>query len=120
MSRQRINTIDLGLIGPDGRQVGASGSDKNSISISATSATPGYHPRPLTPGAWRIIIGAYKVAHQGVTVTYELTFVPKERKLLIGDIHTHTTASDGVLTPVSYTHLDVYKRQVRTDALEKP
>lgn len=98
LSRQRINTIDLGLIGPDGRQVGASGSDKNNISISATSATPGYHPRPLIPGAWRIIIGAYKVAPQGVTVSYELTFVPKERKLLIGDIHTHTTASDGVLT----------------------
>jgi hypothetical protein len=31
-------------------------------------------------------------------VTYELQFTPKQRRLLIGDIHTHTIASDGVLS----------------------
>lgn len=97
--RHRINTIDLGLIGPDGKQVGASGSDKHSIRLSATSATPGYIPRELTLGSWQILIGAYKVAPEGVTVTYELSFTPKETRLLIGDIHTHTTGSDGVLSP---------------------
>jgi len=34
-NRQSVNTIDLGLIAPDGTQVGASGSDKNEITISA-------------------------------------------------------------------------------------
>ncbi|MEW6093533.1 MAG: hypothetical protein AB1531_06160 [Chloroflexota bacterium] len=33
-SRQEVNIIDLGLIAPDGTQVGASGSDKSSIQVS--------------------------------------------------------------------------------------
>ncbi len=36
ISRKEISIIDLGLIAPDGTQVGASGSDKLSISISET------------------------------------------------------------------------------------
>jgi len=94
----QINIIDLGLIAPDGSQVGASGSDKASFFINGTTATPGYLPRPLTPGEWHILAGAYKIAPEGVTVTYELTFIPKQRQLFMGDIHTHTIGSDGVLT----------------------
>jgi hypothetical protein len=67
-SRKEINIIDLGLIAPDGSQVGASGSDKLSIFISETRATPGYRPSKLVPGEWQIIVGAYKVADQGVDV----------------------------------------------------
>ncbi len=97
ISRQEINIIDLGLIAPDGTQVGASGSDKLSISISETHATPGYNPSPLVPGEWQIIVGAYKVADEGVNVQYELTFTSKYLRLLKGDLHTHTYGSDGVL-----------------------
>lgn len=97
-SRQRLNIIDLGLIGPDGKQVGVSGSNKECISLSANRATPGYAPRPLTPGKWEILIGAYTVAPEGVTVRYTLTFTPKTRRLFIGDLHTHTVASDGIQT----------------------
>jgi hypothetical protein len=97
IARQEVNIIDLGLIAPDGTQVGASGSDKLSIFVSETSATPGYHPHALTPGEWRIIVGAYKVAETGVQVRYELSFTPKRMRLLKGDLHTHTVASDGVL-----------------------
>ncbi len=97
-SRQEVNIIDLGLIAPDGSQVGASGSDKTEITLSAASATPGYTPCALTAGEWRIIIGAYKVAPEGVTVTYEISFTKKHLRLLKGDLHTHTMASDGVLT----------------------
>ena len=96
--RQEINIIDLGLIAPDGTQVGASGSDKTSIQVSETYATPGYRPCRLVPGEWRILLGAYKVAPDGVNVTYELTFTPKRLRLLKGDLHVHTLASDGVLT----------------------
>jgi hypothetical protein len=96
-ARKEINIVDLGLIDPDGIQVGASGSDKLSISISETSATPGYHPCRLKPGEWQIIVGAYKVAEQGVDVLYELTFLPKYRRLFKGDLHAHTYGSDGVL-----------------------
>ncbi len=97
-ARQEVNIIDLGLVAPDGHQVGASGSDKIEIFVGETRATPGYHPCPLTPGQWQIIVGAYKVAPAGVAVVYELSFTPKHLRLLKGDLHTHTVASDGVLT----------------------
>ncbi len=96
--RATVNIIDLGLIAPDGSQVGASGSDKRRFTLSATHATPGYTPHPLTPGQWQILVGAYKVAQEGVTVTYELAFTTEELRLYKGDLHTHTLASDGVLT----------------------
>lgn len=96
--RQERNIIDLGLIAPDGTQAGASGSDKSSFQISETYATPGYRACRLLPGEWRILLGAYKVAPEGVTVTYELNFTPKRLRLLKGDLHAHTLASDGVLT----------------------
>lgn len=98
VSRQEINIVDLGLIAPNGSQVGASGSDKTEIHLDETRATPGYHPWPLVPGEWQILVGAYKVAPEGVTATYELEFTPKKLRLLKGDLHTHTVASDGVLT----------------------
>jgi hypothetical protein len=97
-ARQEVNIIDLGLIAPDGTQVGASGADKNEIYLSETSATPGYKRYPLLKGEWQIIVGAYKVAQEGVPVTYELAFTQKHLRLLKGDLHTHTLASDGVLT----------------------
>ncbi len=96
--RQEINIIDLGLIAPDGTQVGASGSNKTSLQIGETYATPGYRPCRLVPGEWRILLGAHKIAPDGVNVTYELTFTPKRLRLLKGDLHVHTLASDGVLT----------------------
>jgi hypothetical protein len=96
--REEINIIDLGLIAPDGSQAGASGSDKMEITIGETRSTPGYKAMPLSPGEWQILIGAYKVAPQGVKVIYELEFSPKAMRLLKGDLHTHTLASDGVLT----------------------
>lgn len=95
-ARQEINIIDLGLIAPDGTQVGASGSDKRTITLSETDATPGYRPHALFPGEWQIILGAYKVASAGVNITYEITFTPKHLRVLKGDLHTHTLASDGV------------------------
>jgi hypothetical protein len=97
-ARQEINILDLGLVNPHGLQVGASGSDKSELRISETEATPGYRPCPLVPGEWQIILGAYKVAPEGVTVTYELTFTSKRLRLFKGDLHLHTLASDGVLS----------------------
>jgi len=98
VSRQETNIIDLGLIAPDGSQVGASGSDKTEIQVSETSATPGYRACRLIPGEWQILLGAYKVAPTGVSVRYELSFTPKRLRLFKGDLHIHTLASDGVLS----------------------
>ena len=98
ISRQETNVIDLGLIAPDGTQVGASGSDKTEIQVSETTSTAGYRTCSLVPGEWRILLGAYKVARAGVTVRYEVKFTPKRLRLFKGDLHLHTLASDGVLS----------------------
>lgn len=97
-SRTQVNIIDLGLIAPDGTQVGASGSDKSEFTVSAVKATPGYKPNDLKAGQWQILVGAYKVAPQGVQVIYEIETTPKHLRLLKGDLHMHTVASDGVQT----------------------
>jgi PHP domain len=98
-ARPEVNIIDLGLIDPKGAQVGASGSDKTEIFVSEAWATPGYRPCPIRPGAWQILVGAYKVAPPGVMVEYDVTLTSKARRLLRGDLHVHTLASDGVHTP---------------------
>jgi hypothetical protein len=97
-ARTEANVIDLGLIDPQGVQVGASGSDKAEIRVSEVQATPGYRPWKIVPGQWQILIGAYKVAPEGVRVDYEISLERKVRQLLRGDLHTHTLASDGVHT----------------------
>ena len=96
--KPEINIIDIGLIAPDGTQVGASGSDKSSFTVSETDSTPGYRTCKLVPGVWQIILGAYKVAPEGVTIAYEVDCRDKEPRWLKGDLHAHTLASDGVLT----------------------
>ncbi len=83
ISRKERSIIDLGLIAPDGAQVGASGSDKLDIFVSETQATPGYHPYRLVPGEWQIIVGAYKVADEGVDVLYGLSFKSKYLRLSV-------------------------------------
>jgi hypothetical protein len=93
-----INIIDIGLIAPDGSQVGASGSDKTRFYVSESAATPGYKARSINEGDWQIIVGAYKVAPEGVDVHYAINMVEKSLRLLKGDLHVHTVASDGVHT----------------------
>lgn len=97
-SKEEINIIDIGLLDPSGNQVGTSGSDKLSFFVSEAQATPGYRPVPITAGEWLVLLGAYKTAPQGVTVRYEIILTYKKRRLLKGDLHTHTVASDGVHT----------------------
>jgi len=97
-SQPEINIIDLGLIAPNGKQVGASGSDKKEFFVTEIDATPGYNPTKLVAGEWMIMVGAYKIAPQGCHVVYEIELYDKEESYLKGDLHTHTLASDGVYT----------------------
>jgi hypothetical protein len=97
-SREEVNIIDIGLIGPDGEQVGASGSDKSEFFVSETEATPGYNPCRIVPGTWQILVGAYKVEPGGVEVSYRVSLIYKQPRWLKGDLHAHTLASDGVHT----------------------
>jgi len=95
---EEVNIVDLGLIDPFGKQVGASGSDKDEVFISETFATPGYRRVPLVAGRWQVLLGAYKVEPKGVEVHIEVRITSKSRRLLKGDLHAHTLASDGVHT----------------------
>jgi hypothetical protein len=95
--QQKTNAVDLALIDPMGRLAGSSGTNRDYVEICGTSATPGYRPEPVMPGTWAILVGAYHIAPEGVTVDYEIIWDLKERRWYTGDLHTHTLASDGVL-----------------------
>ncbi|HEY0807452.1 MAG TPA: CehA/McbA family metallohydrolase [Pseudonocardiaceae bacterium] len=120
------NACDIGIFGPDGHELGNargfrgwSGGARTAFSLSASDATPGYLPGPITPGTWHVILGPYTVAPGGLhyAVTTTLTFGPpgpgcppnpaptsapareRGRSEYRGDAHLHTVYSDGQRTP---------------------
>jgi predicted metal-dependent phosphoesterase TrpH len=122
----RGNALDIGMFGPQGIDLGNqkafrgwSGGARTQFTISASDATPGYIPGPITPGTWHVILGPYTVAPQGLNyqVTITLTFGPegapfqpnpapttaparqRGRSWYRGDCHLHTVYSDGTHTP---------------------
>lgn len=99
------NIIDLALRAPGNRYIGASGSDRNTIELSSQGSSQGYAATSIDAGTWEIIIGAYKVQPEGVTVEYDITFTMKELRRFQGDTHMHTTGSDGVLSPEELAQL---------------
>lgn len=105
ISKEEVNIIDLALSSNSGEFIGASGSDREHIWVSEFDSSDGYAPVRTEAGMWNIIIGAYKVHKNGVKVTYEITFELKERMLLKGDCHAHTTSSDGILSVEEITNL---------------
>lgn len=96
--RREVNIIDLALRDGQGGYVGASGSDRTHIYVSAWESAQGYARTDTLPGEWAIIVGAYKVEDAGVQVTYTITFTYRERVLLRGDTHMHTLGSDGCMS----------------------
>lgn len=92
------NIIDLALTAAGGEYVGASGSDRTHITISSYESSQGYTAMPVLPGTWEVIVGAYKVAPEGVTVKYRVEFTEKSLRRFRGDTHMHTRGSDGVLS----------------------
>lgn len=93
--RTEESVVDLALRDGRGNYLGASGAGRGNIHLSPWDSSPGYARTEIGAGDWAVIVGAYKVPDQGVSVLYTVTFTYRERTLLIGDIHVHTTASDG-------------------------
>jgi len=87
--------VDLGLLDSNKKFLGWSGSDKTTVFVSASSATPGYLMTTITQGEWHIIIGAYKIPDNGLHVNYEIQYTPQHTRWLTGDFHIHSDASDG-------------------------
>lgn len=92
------NTVDIGLEDEKGNFLGWSGSAHKSVSVGEYDSSPGYLCQPVKAGKWKIIIGAYHIMPEGVDVTYNIDFKFKGERLLFGDLHIHTTASDGKLS----------------------
>ncbi|MFC5181158.1 CehA/McbA family metallohydrolase [Actinomadura harenae] len=116
--------IDLGCGGPDGFR-GWSGGARDTYTIAADWATPGYLPGELEPGEWHVWLRLHRIPPDGtpyeVTVTLHdraperpetpvppaVTDRPARRdglpepsgtRWLAGDLHAHTVHSDGTLT----------------------
>ncbi|NLX93747.1 MAG: CehA/McbA family metallohydrolase [Clostridiales bacterium] len=94
---QAKNVIDFALLDENGDDLGSSGSNMRKIVISSSFASDGYKRRP-PHGTWQIIVGCYQVKDSGATAFYDVTYIFKEFRYLKGDIHTHTTNSDGKYT----------------------
>lgn len=71
------NVVDLGLFDPDfdadQKSVtgfrGWSGGRRETIFVSETIASNGYLAGPIRPGEWRVILGLYKIAPEGVEIS---------------------------------------------------
>lgn len=90
-------TIDLGL--RDASRVrGWSGGARTRFSVGRERATPGYRPGELAPGAWAVLLGAYRVPPAGCRVVVRLRCLRESPRWLKGDLHAHTVHSDGSYT----------------------
>ncbi len=92
------NTIDIGLMDEKGNFLGWSGSSHKIIYVGEYDSSAGYLCQRINSGKWQIIIGAYHVMNEGVEVIYSIDFEHEGEELLFGDLHMHSTASDGVFS----------------------
>ncbi|MFI1938588.1 CehA/McbA family metallohydrolase [Streptomyces purpureus] len=116
------NALDIGVFDERGFR-GWSGGARTEFFLRSDAATPGYVAGPVRAGTWRIALGPYTVAPQGLayTVTITLRFGPSEpvvrpvypperargrgRDWYRGDCHLHTVYSDGRRTPAEVAAL---------------
>jgi hypothetical protein len=105
-----VNVADLGLMDADGRFIGWSGSARSSVFVGPYASTQGYSMVPLKPGMWKIIIGAYRIPDEGLDVHYEISYTEAKARWFAGDLHIHSSASDGEHDIFSLTQMAIKKR----------
>ncbi|GAB1692327.1 CehA/McbA family metallohydrolase [Krasilnikovia sp. M28-CT-15] len=118
------NVLDIGLFGAAGWGPGAeagfrgwSGGARDSFTVAAADATPGYLAGPLDPGTWAVALGPIVYDPRGMDWTVDVTlesgpagpaFRPSPAPARAtgrgpawyrGDMHLHTVHSDGQRTP---------------------
>lgn len=93
-----VAIIDIGLNDSRGAFIGWAGSDRAQLTVSEVNSSPGFKTGVIQSGTWEILLGAYHVPDAGVMVTYTVEFERKHVRLLRGDMHMHSVASDGALT----------------------
>ncbi len=76
--------LDLGLIGPGSLAFGTpafrgwSGSERRSVIVGASRATPGYRPGPIEAGRWHAILGLYAIPAGGCAYRLEVDLLAVE------------------------------------------
>lgn len=103
------NIVDIGLMDCDGNFLGWSGSAHSSVFVGEYGSSNGYLSQKIKAGQWKIIVGAYKISGAGVEVEYKMDFLEKKQRLLFGDLHVHSDASDGELDIPDLAKLAVKK-----------
>lgn len=111
------NVLDIGIFGVGGEFRGWSGGARDSFTVSASDATPGYLPGPMTAGTWQVALGPIVVDPRGMDWEVEVVlefgedgpaFVPtpapdravgRGAAWYRGDMHVHTVHSDGQGSP---------------------
>ncbi|WP_266180567.1 CehA/McbA family metallohydrolase [Dyella humicola] len=110
-------TVDLGLLGPGGFGAadgfrGWSGGSKQLFTVSATDATPSFHPGPVRAGRWALLLGIPNIrptsradytakiwfGHPGDPAWMPAVLNPPlrhEAGWYRGDLHMHGAHSDG-------------------------
>lgn len=106
--RHEAAVIDLGLYDETGSLRGWSGSERASVAVSASSATPGYAAGPVRAGRWAVSLGLYRIRGP-VEVRLAIRLPEKRGLLLAGDLHVHTVNSDGDLSTAAL--LELCRRQ---------
>jgi hypothetical protein len=106
--KEQHTTIDIGLMDP-ARFRGWSGGAKNTFTISAEDATPGYLPGVLPGGKWQLLLGIPNI-REGVVAAYEARIYIETQTEITeflnkpidtaagwyrGDLHMHSGNSDG-------------------------
>ena len=90
-----INVLDFSVKNSRDEHIGSAAAVRTHIIVNGTRSSDGFVSAPVKAGQWKIVTGTYMVAPQGVDVEYKIVFTYKERRVLKGDLHCHTTASDG-------------------------
>ncbi len=90
--------IDFGVLDPEGVR-GWSGGARRETIVGAARATPGYRPGAPQAGRWAVLLGAYRIPAPGCEVVARIRSLPATPHWLRGELHVHTTHSDGADTP---------------------
>ncbi|WP_049564833.1 CehA/McbA family metallohydrolase [Nonomuraea sp. SBT364] len=119
--------LDLGCGAPGGFR-GWSGGARDTYTITADWATPGYLPGEPEPGEWQVWLRLHRIPPQGLDFTLEIDTAPAPRpaseepphgerpprrdipdvgglRWYAGDFHAHTLHSDGSLTVAGLAEL---------------
>ena len=93
--QERAGTlVDLGLRDP-ARVRGWSGGARDEFVVGHEQATPGYLPGALAPGEWAVLLASNRIPETGCTANVTVTCTPEGPHWLKGDLHVHSTHSDG-------------------------